>query len=129
MAHSLEIRVPLLDQRLLDLALRLPGTVRLPPGSRSKHLLRLAFDDILRPSIQAQGKRGFELPVRRWMLGPLREMCSVGLEEIKSIPFLRSAGVDEVWRAFEEEPESAAWTRAFTIFVLGYYLRQQRSLN
>ena len=32
MAHSLEIRVPLLDQRLLDYALSIPGSVRLPAG-------------------------------------------------------------------------------------------------
>ena len=39
MAHSLEIRVPLLDQRVADLAYGLPGAVRLPSGKADKHLL------------------------------------------------------------------------------------------
>src|SRR5207249_6852757 len=52
MAHSLEIRVPLLDQRLLDFALAIPGSVRLPAGAPPKHLLRAAFPELLRPALQ-----------------------------------------------------------------------------
>jgi asparagine synthase (glutamine-hydrolysing) len=126
MAHSLEIRVPFLDQRLLDYVLQLPGAVRLPAGERSKHLLRLAFPELLRPDLQAQRKRGFDLPVRRWMLGPLAGLCRSGLDEIRSLGFLRNEGVESIWRAFEDEPESPIWSRAFTLCVLGLYLRQNR---
>src|SRR5207237_6634249 len=74
MAHSLEIRVPILDQRMLDLALPVPGNVKLPNGVANKHLLREAFSDQLTPALLKQKKRGFTLPIRRWMIGPLREM-------------------------------------------------------
>src|SRR5205085_7200084 len=39
MAHSLEMRGPMLDQRLLDLMLPMPGSVKLPGGLANKHLL------------------------------------------------------------------------------------------
>src|SRR5205085_2382067 len=73
MAFGLEIRVPYLDRRLLDLVHALPGSVRLPPGMPAKHLLRRAFPDLLRPAILDQPKRGFTLPISRWMAGSLRQ--------------------------------------------------------
>ena len=124
MAHSLEIRVPLLDRRLLDFALAIPGSIRLPAGARPKHLLRQAFPELLRPALQQQGKRGFELPVRRWMLGPLRELCQSGLATLKSGNLLRADSIETFWNTFEREPESPIWTRVFTLCVLGLYLRQ-----
>jgi asparagine synthase (glutamine-hydrolysing) len=126
MAHALEIRVPLLDQRLLDLAFALPGPVRLPPGASSKHLLRAAFPELLRPALQRQGKRGFELPVRRWMLGPLRELCQSGLQTLKSVDLFNPDSLDAFWSSFEREPETPMWSRVFTLCVLGLYLQQVR---
>lgn len=128
MAHSLEIRVPLLDQRLLDLAYALPGSVRQPPHTQNKHLLRLAFAPLLRPALMVQKKRGFTLPIRRWMLGPLRERCESALADLKSVGILKPQGVDAVWQAFLRDPESPIWSRAFTLVVLGSYLRQTKSL-
>jgi asparagine synthase (glutamine-hydrolysing) len=127
MAHSLEIRVPLLDQRVLDFAYALPGRVRLPEGAENKHLLRKAFEPMLRPALRAQGKRGFTLPIRRWMLGPLRERCDAALTSLKSTGILRTAGVDAVWRAFLADPESPIWSRAFTLVVLGSYVQTTRA--
>jgi asparagine synthase (glutamine-hydrolysing) len=124
MAHSLEIRVPLLDQRLLDFALALPGSTRLPPGAEPKHLLRRAFPELLRPALSQQGKRGFELPVRRWMIGPLRELCQSGLATLKSTGMLRPEGIDALWNTFERQPETPIWSRVFTLCVLGLYIRQ-----
>ena len=126
MAHSLEIRVPLLDQRLLDFAFAIPGSVRLPAGARPKHLLREAFGDLLRPELMRQSKRGFELPVRRWMLGPLRELCQGGLDTLRSIDLVRPESLNSFWNSFEREPESPIWSRVFTLCVLGLYLRQTR---
>jgi asparagine synthase (glutamine-hydrolysing) len=124
MAHSLEIRVPLLDQRILDLAYSLPGRLRLPPRSAGKHLLRTAFAAMLRPALAEQKKRGFTLPIRRWMLGPLRERCESALAKLKATGVLRPAGVDAVWSAFLRDPESPIWSRAFTLVVLGSYVQE-----
>lgn len=122
MAHGLEIRVPLLDQRVIDLACSIPGAVRLPPRGRSKHLLRKAFAPEIRPELSQLRKRGFTLPIRRWMLGPLREHCEHSLRLLKENETLQPHGVDAVWSAFLREPESPIWTRAFMLCVLGFYM-------
>jgi asparagine synthase (glutamine-hydrolysing) len=124
MASGLEIRVPFLDQRLLDLAHAIPGPVRLPAGAAGKHLLRTAFAPLLRPEILLQHKRGFVLPIRRWLAGPLRPWCERALAAVKDTGQLRPAGVDAVWQQFLAEPESPAWSRAFALAVLGEFLHR-----
>ncbi len=126
MAHSLEIRVPVLDQRMVDLMLALPGRVRLPDGRANKHLMRVAFAQHLRPALLNQPKRGFTLPIRRWMVGPLRELCEQGLASLKSLSVLRPQGIDAVWASFLAAPESPIWSRAFTLAVLGLYIRRTK---
>jgi asparagine synthase (glutamine-hydrolysing) len=122
MAHSLEIRVPFLDRRMLDLAFSVPGRVMLPDGRATKHLLRRAFHELLRPELAQQGKRGFTLPVKRWMTGPLRDQSEAAIRHLKHSGLLRAEGIDCVWRAFLAEPESPIWSRALTLTVLGQYV-------
>lgn len=124
MAHSLEIRVPFLDRRLVDLAFGLPGKIRLPNGRADKHLLRAAMPDLLRPEILNQPKHGFTLPIRRWMRGPLAESCRSGFEHLRASGLVDSRGLEALWSTFAAEPESPAWSRAFVCCVLGHYLRR-----
>ncbi|MBL0928072.1 MAG: asparagine synthase (glutamine-hydrolyzing) [Phycisphaerales bacterium] len=126
MAHSLEIRVPVLDTRLLDLAHRIPGRVRSPDGLARKHLLRAAFPEALRPELTSAVKKGFALPIRRWMVGPLRDLCESSLARLKSEALLDPRGVDAVWSQFLGAPETPIWSRAFTLVVLGSYLERAR---
>ena len=81
MAHSLEVRVPLLDRRLVEFGIGLP--IRAKIGLRgNKPLLRTLLSDRLPRAITRQGKRGFELPVNRWFRDPgtatLRERMRSG---------------------------------------------------
>ncbi|MCA9305100.1 MAG: asparagine synthase (glutamine-hydrolyzing) [Phycisphaerales bacterium] len=126
MAHSLEIRVPMLDRRVLDAMLPVPGSVRLPRGGHNKQLLRDAFSEFLRPELLAQGKRGFTLPVMRWMRGSMRPMCERSLESLKSLGVLRAEGIDTIWDAFLREPESPIWSRALTLCMLGVYIERNQ---
>ena len=127
MACSLELRVPMLDRRIIDYVLSLPGRILLPERKANKHLLRSAFSQLIPSRVLTQKKRGFMLPISRWMLGPLRELCETGLSDLKSSGTLASEGVDEVWRSFLAAPHSQMWSRAFTLCVLGVYLgRMQR---
>ena len=128
MAHGLEIRLPMLDRRLLDLMHRIPGSVRLPNGIANKHLMRRAFAPYLRSTLLNQPKRGFTLPIRRWMVGPLRELCEHALIHLKTYGLFDPRGMDSLWSSFLREPESPMWTRAFTLCVIGLYLRETTDL-
>jgi asparagine synthase (glutamine-hydrolysing) len=66
MQHGLEVRCPLLDRRVLELAFRVPTATKLP-GGRAKHLLRLLAEKRLPPENLRLPKHGFTAPVGAWI--------------------------------------------------------------
>lgn len=71
MAWGLESRVPLLDYRLVELAMRIPAPLKLK-GLETKRILRRAVADLLPPVVAARrDKKGFPTPIDRWFAGPL----------------------------------------------------------
>ena len=68
MQHGLEVRLPFLDSGLVEFALGLPASFLIFGGVR-KHILRETFRDDLPPEILTRGKKGFLLPIRKWMKG------------------------------------------------------------
>ncbi|MFO0838159.1 MAG: asparagine synthase (glutamine-hydrolyzing) [Phycisphaerae bacterium] len=123
MAHSLEIRVPFLDTRMLNLVHAMPGRVRLPTGVANKHLLRVAFASEFRAALTSQPKRGFTLPIGEWMRGPLRDLCRGGLESLASLGMFNTRAVDHLWEFFDQRPDAQRWSRAFVLAVTGLYAR------
>jgi len=73
MARSLELRVPFCDHHLLAFACSLPAATRLQ-GWKLKGFMRSALRDLLPRSIVSGPKRGFMLPLGRWLREDLREM-------------------------------------------------------
>lgn len=128
MAASLELRVPLLDTRIMNLAYSIPHVVRLPAGCRPKHLLRTVFGHYLRPELTQLGKKGFTLPIRRWMMGPLRPLCESAIDNVRGSGFLDRREVDKIWSSFTSNPETPVWSSAFVLAVLGTYLRNVREV-
>ena len=74
MAHSLELRSPLLDHEVLGLGLALPEGLKLK-GREGKQALRRAFADLLPPGVAARGKAGFGVPLASWFRGDLRDLA------------------------------------------------------
>jgi asparagine synthase (glutamine-hydrolysing) len=70
MATSLECRVPLLDQELVELAACMPQDVKIR-GSRLKHAMKEAVADLLPRDILERKKRGFGTPMGAWLKGEL----------------------------------------------------------
>jgi asparagine synthase (glutamine-hydrolysing) len=75
MANSLELRAPLLDHHLAELALGLPDKLKQHRGV-GKVALRRAFAADLPAEILERGKRGFGVPVARWFREDLRELAA-----------------------------------------------------
>jgi asparagine synthase (glutamine-hydrolysing) len=73
MAHSIESRVPLLDNDVVDFAARLPSRLKIRDGRR-KHILKEAAAGLLPPDILNRRKQGFAVPVGAWFRGNLREL-------------------------------------------------------
>ena len=70
MAVSLEVRAPLLDYRLVELAARIPSRRKLH-GAATKGFFRSALSGRLSESAARRPKQGFSVPLRSWMAGPL----------------------------------------------------------
>lgn len=88
MANSLEVRVPLLDPRVIEMAWRLPISVKFADG-QSKWALRQVLYKHVPPELVNRPKAGFGAPIGHWLRGPLREWA----EELISEQALKAHGL------------------------------------
>ena len=72
MAHALEVRVPILDHKLVEWMSGLPPQVKLR-GREGKYLLKTAMEPHLPHDLLYRPKMGFAVPLASWFRGPLRE--------------------------------------------------------
>ncbi len=75
MAHSLELRPPFLDHRIIEFAATLPSHLQMK-GSRQKLILRHLMRGKLPKSILRRKKIGFDIPAHEWLRGPLRSFMT-----------------------------------------------------
>ena len=73
MAHSLEVRPPFLDHRIVEFAASLPASLKIR-GSRQKVLLKELMRDKLPHSVLQRKKVGFDIPAHDWLRGCLRPL-------------------------------------------------------
>ena len=120
MAHSLEVRVPFVDTKLVDYTLSLPGEWKLDHRNGvPKPLLADAVADLLPRDFLARRKMGFTLPFEKWMQGRMRREISAVLEdESVGDVGLVAPEVRELWRRFLQMPRAVGWTRPWSLFVL-----------
>ena len=85
MASSLEVRVPLLDHKFVELNAGLPGNWKLK-GNQTKHLFRKALHGLLPESIIYRGKQGYSLPVKNLLRDQLRAYM---VDLLNSSPIIR----------------------------------------
>lgn len=72
MANGLEVRCPLLDQEVVEFACRLPMQYKLH-GLTTKYLLKKAAANVLPEAIIRRKKKGFGIPISKWLGGELKE--------------------------------------------------------
>ncbi len=72
MAHSIEVRVPLLDHELVEWMARLPVNLK-RRGNEGKYLLKKCMESRLPHDVLYRPKKGFAVPLATWFRGPLRE--------------------------------------------------------
>ena len=120
MAHSLEVRAPVLDYRLVELAATFPQHLKVRKNE-SKVILKEAFRGRLPDKILGQRKRGFSLPLAKWLRNELRPM----VEGMCSDPALTQSGIfhpGEV-RKLVQEHFSGRRSRASQIWRILFFLR------
>ena len=119
MAHGLEVRVPLLDHRLVEYVLGVPESFKAARGT-PKRLLVESLPEPLPSECVHRPKRGFVLPFDGWMRGELRAYCEsrLGPDGLAGRGILRPDGIDRIWRAFLAGQPGVTWSRPWTLVAL-----------
>jgi len=101
MSTSLEVRAPLLDHRLVELAWRM-RTEDLYDGERGKMPFRRALGRQLPEQLYERPKMGFGVPVREWLRGPLLDWAQALLDpaRLRREGHFHEAAVTSMWRHY-----------------------------
>lgn len=118
MAASIEMRLPLVDQTLLEAVNRVAPATRYLPV-RGKALLRRIGLQGLDPALFERPKSGFELPFDRWLRQRLGQRIATTLGDGEA---LRAVGLDastvqSLWQAFLAGAPGIYWSRIWALFV------------
>lgn len=120
MAHSLEVRPPFLDDRIVEFVLRMQG----PPPVRPKELLLQSMKRFmpagLIADLKSRAKRTFTFPFATWLAHDLKPILAETFSpgRLKQGRILEPAAVGRVWERFQRFPVTVGWARIWSLFVL-----------
>jgi asparagine synthase (glutamine-hydrolysing) len=122
MAHALEVRCPFLDTEVVEFASRLPR--RMLMRARGKRILRRAVADLVPRAILTRRKRGFGLPLRRWMKEDLADTVRDVLldDRARQRGLFRPEAVEALVRSIDRERNAP--DRLWTLLVLEVWFRE-----
>ena len=123
MAHSLELRVPLLDHPVVEFVAAQAAAVKERHGAY-KPLLVDALGDLLPREVFERPKRGFTFPWARWLHDPLAPRVSGRLQDVAP-PLQRLLDRREVastWTSFQSGRNG--WLRPWSLFILDDWVRR-----
>jgi asparagine synthase (glutamine-hydrolysing) len=98
MAASVEVRVPLLDDELVDLTARIPSKLKLR-GTKRKWVFKKSQEGLVPHDVIWRPKAGFGAPVRAWLEGELSGLVAdmLSRETIERRGLVRHAAVQKMW--------------------------------
>jgi asparagine synthase (glutamine-hydrolysing) len=119
MAHALEVRVPLLDHRLIECVAPLHGRLKVA-GRPPKRLLVRALGDALPPEVHLRRKQGFVIPYQLWMRNELRPCIDAVLGDARQLQSigLRPERVKRVWDRFLGADRSVNMQHPLALYAL-----------
>jgi asparagine synthase (glutamine-hydrolysing) len=116
MAHSLEIRVPYLDHKLVEAVVALPASMKLN-GRMNKPLLISAVGDLPLDVID-RPKMGFNLPLEVWSRGVMRDRLADVFHSSRQSPVVSPAVMRAIWQSYEDRSPSLTFSRLWALAVL-----------
>lgn len=122
MTHALEVRVPLLDHKVVEMVLRLDGTYKVD-RKQPKPLLTYPLKGEIPEVCIHRPKQGFELPFALWLKSCLYNRMEDSFRQLSSeqaFPFDR-IGLENIWKQFKSG--QVGWGRVWCLFVLRSWLK------
>jgi len=125
MANSLEVRCPILDHKFMELAARIPSSLKLKEG-QGKYIFKKSLKALLPKEILERRKQGFAVPLVAWFRGELKPMAAESLLSEDPFGVINRATVDVLWKQHQSgfrDHSTPLWT------ILMYRLWQQTFLK
>lgn len=124
MKNSLEVRVPFLDHRLVEFVFGMPGNLKLR-GKKGKYILLETFKDLLPPSLLKRPKRGFEIPISKWLKSDLRFLIDEYLpkEKIEKQQIFNFKTIEKLINDFFSNRTDTSWHLWNLIVFQAWYSR------
>lgn len=125
MAHSLEGRSPLLAKELLEYVPSLPDDFKIK-GSQTKYLLRKLAEKYLPPELIHQPKRGFEIPLKKWIDNELKDMIGDYIISPNAYcrNFVKPGFIDQLWQRKINCGDEKRAKMLWTFFALEVWYRK-----
>jgi asparagine synthase (glutamine-hydrolysing) len=128
MAHSLEIRAPLVDVAVARFAQRCPPALKLAVDGRgvmSKRVLIEAIRDVLPSAVMKRRKRGFTLPYAQWLRGPMRELLfdTIHPAAVRRRGIVDHIAVGDLFEQAARGDESALYPKLWSLLTLELWHR------
>lgn len=101
MAHSLEVRCPLLDYRIIEFSCRLPLEYKIRHGVQ-KYLLKTAYQNVLPSYVTRRQKHGFSVPISTWLRGDLKQFFESHVFDVQCPDFINSTEISLLWREHQK---------------------------
>ena len=120
MAHSLEIRVPLIDHKLVEYVTALPMDVKMSMDT-PKHLLVKAAREGMPDECIYRRKQGFTFPFDSYIQSELKselELFFLG----DSMPIFRKEGLKQLWQSYQKG--KCAWSRILLLFIIDCWMKK-----
>jgi len=114
MQHSLEVRVPFLNHRIVDFAFRLNDRDKINKG-KTKTILRQLLARHLDPSLFERPKEGFSFPIGDWLRGPLKGWAEDLLhsQKFRNLHYIQHDQLDKIWKQHQKgkvNHQKGLWT-------------------
>jgi asparagine synthase (glutamine-hydrolysing) len=126
MAHSLEVRPPFLDCRIVDFAASLPGDLKMNRRGQ-KYVLRELMRGKLPPELLRRRKQGFDIPTHDWLRGALRPMLmdTLAPQALAEDGLLDPGAVQRLVRAHLERRANLGF-HLWGLLILSLWMRKWR---
>ncbi|MDL1974320.1 MAG: asparagine synthase (glutamine-hydrolyzing) [Deltaproteobacteria bacterium] len=123
MANSLEVRAPLLDHKVIELAARIPSSLKLHRGQK-KYILKNTFSRILPEDILTRKKHGFDVPLNSWFRRELKEMAKNSLFHNQRLQeFFQPQALKLIWNQHQSGKMSHG-TLLWTLFIFSLWIEE-----
>ncbi|MCB9448861.1 MAG: asparagine synthase (glutamine-hydrolyzing) [Flavobacteriales bacterium] len=123
MAHGLEVRVPFMDHDVVRCAFQMPAKNKMK-GGQQKYVLKECFASILPPDIFNRPKKGFEIPIARWLRNEMRTdiQTTLSADALAAYPLLKPDEVARMVKACDQKYAGDYPARVWGLYLLYKWL-------